>query len=188
MKQAGIALLLIGFFGASFVAVRELDTKSDGTKLEWQTVNWLHYGGFIALGVVGVVLIRTAAAGAKGETHVVAADLQTMKSSIEDINRELAEMVAARETMNVYDVHERIDAQMATQLAAFADARESLITAYGLQPFADVMTQFATGERAINRAWSASADGYVNEVWNCLERASGFMQKAAARLTELAAQ
>jgi hypothetical protein len=41
-----------------------------------------------------------------------------------------------------------------------------------LQNYADVMSAFAAGERYINRVWSASTDGYVDEVRSYLERAT----------------
>ena len=42
---------------------------------------------------------------------------------------------------------------------------------FGLQPYADIMSAFAAGERYINRVWSASTDGYVDEVKMYLTKA-----------------
>ena len=36
--------------------------------------------------------------------------------------------------------------------------------------FADVMNDFAVGERYLNRVWSASIDGYIDEVQEYLGR------------------
>ena len=47
-----------------------------------------------------------------------------------------------------------------------AEADKCLI-AYG-----EVMTDFAAAERYLNRVWSASADGYIDEVNEYLEKAS----------------
>ena len=52
-----------------------------------------------------------------------------------------------------------------------ATLRESIGHAYGLQSYADVMTHFATAERYLNRCWSASTDGYIDEVHTYLTRA-----------------
>ncbi len=46
-----------------------------------------------------------------------------------------------------------------------------MIHVFGIQNYADVMSNFAAGERYINRVWSASTDGYVDEVRMYLERA-----------------
>jgi len=43
--------------------------------------------------------------------------------------------------------------------------------AFGLQAYADIMSAFAAGERYINRVWTASADGYVDEVMSYLDKA-----------------
>jgi len=53
----------------------------------------------------------------------------------------------------------------------FVDARESIAHRYGLAAYGDVMTRFAAGERYLNRVWSASADGYIDEVNEYLEKA-----------------
>ncbi len=54
----------------------------------------------------------------------------------------------------------------------FADARESMVHLFGLQTYADIMSDFATGERYINRVWSASADGYDSEADDYLKKAA----------------
>jgi hypothetical protein len=46
-----------------------------------------------------------------------------------------------------------------------------MIHVFGMQNYADVMSNFAAGERYINRVWSASTDGYADEVILYLERA-----------------
>jgi hypothetical protein len=71
----------------------------------------------------------------------------------------------------VHEVHRRIDERLSDDLARFAELRESLIDAFGLADLAAVMTEFALAERTINRIWSASADGYIDEVDTRLERA-----------------
>jgi len=57
-------------------------------------------------------------------------------------------------------------------LNIFANARESMQHVFGLQNYADVMSAFAAGERYVNRVWSASTDGYVDEVRTYLARAT----------------
>ena len=56
-------------------------------------------------------------------------------------------------------------------LDIFVENRESIGHAFGLQSYADVMTHFATAERYLNRCWSASSDGYTDEVNTYLARA-----------------
>jgi len=47
------------------------------------------------------------------------------------------------------------------------------------------MSAFATGERYINRVWSASTDGYVDEVRSYLERALQQFREARTLLVDL---
>jgi hypothetical protein len=59
---------------------------------------------------------------------------------------------------------------------------------FGLQSYADVMSAFAAEERYINRVWSASTDGYVDEVRNYLNRATEQFREARALFAELQQQ
>jgi hypothetical protein len=56
-------------------------------------------------------------------------------------------------------------------LAAFVAARQSIAHIYGLAAYGEVMSSFAAGERYLNRVWSASADGYIDEVNTYIEKA-----------------
>ena len=40
------------------------------------------------------------------------------------------------------------------------------------------MNRFAAGERSLNRVWSATTDGYVDETSDYLERAVGYFDDA----------
>jgi hypothetical protein len=51
------------------------------------------------------------------------------------------------------------------------EARKSIAHRFGLQAYADVMNPFAAGERYINRVWSASTDGYIDEAHTYLDMA-----------------
>jgi len=55
---------------------------------------------------------------------------------------------------------------------------------YGLQSYADLMSAFACGERYVNRAWSASADGYIDEVRASLDTALAQLTKAKNLLAQ----
>ena len=79
---------------------------------------------------------------------------------------------------------ERIDNVLADDLRTFADGRDSMTTEYNLIVFADVMSSFAAGERAINRAWSAAADGYVDEATDCLQRGHAMLSAARIELKQ----
>ncbi len=65
----------------------------------------------------------------------------------------------------------RVDELFVEDLEMFVDARESIAHRYGLAAYGEVMSCFAAGERYLNRVWSASADGYIDEVNTYLDKA-----------------
>lgn len=168
MRRIGLVLLWGGFLVGAFVSVRHT------TSIEWPL-----YVAAAVVGVVGVVILRRESAAAGAEATRVQRALVVMRDRLRTIGDELA---ALRETPpGVYEVKDVIDAKLAVALGEFADAREAMIPAFGLEAYADVMTAFAGAERLINRAWSASADGYAVEVETCLERADDSMRRAIER-------
>ena len=60
-----------------------------------------------------------------------------------------------------------------------------MIDAFGLQAYADVMSDFASAERYLNRAWSASTDGYIDEVMRSLDRSREQFLAASERYGSL---
>lgn len=179
MRKLGLLLLLIGFFGAAFVSVREADRDRDGNRREWSAIQWPYYVGAMAVGVVGVVLLRITARRAAAHSEKAAANLRTAITALDQLNAAVQRLRSQREQIMVYDLSGRIESEMMEDLARFADARETLIPLFGLQAYANIMNSFAGAERNINRAWCASADGYVDEAWSCMDRAAELF--AAAR-------
>ncbi len=82
------------------------------------------------------------------------------------------------------DVLRCIDDECTEPFADFADARQALVKRFGLEVYADVMTEFASAERYVNRSWSAAADGYVDEVASSLARANQHLQNTKELLVE----
>jgi len=76
----------------------------------------------------------------------------------------------------------RIDEELMPDIHDFVEARESMIPHLGMQSYANIMSPFANGERLLNRAWSASADGYVDEVRTCIQGARAELEKAQGLL------
>jgi len=178
LRLIGMVLMIAGFIGAAFASVHQVDAAG----LEWGTVKWQWYIPAFVVGAAGVVALRIAAHTGKTQTHVLDQDWQTLNRTVAELSDELDRFNRELGEISVYDVAGRIDKRLAPQLRDFVEAREVLIHRYGLQHYADVMTRFASGERMINRAWSASVDGYIDETRQCLQQASTFMSEAAARL------
>jgi len=173
MKLIGSLLLAAGFLAGAYVSVARVES-----------VNWTHYGVCAGLMLVGMLTLRAGRAadvGQAGEKHE--ADIAVLESSLASLIQKVRDFEAARSDEDQLGLHHRIDAELMEDIDAFVEARESMIPKLGMQRYADVMSPFANGERLLNRAWSASADGYVDEVRSCVASARAELEKAATELT-----
>jgi hypothetical protein len=158
----GIALFLItaGFLLGAIFSVLSVDT-----------VDWLPYGIALFFGFAGIVLLRRGAKAGAGDEHHVAGNIDTLQASLDNICANLDALVGRREDIPPHEFRFEIDRHFRADLSAFAASREAMQHAFGLQAYADIMSAFAAGERYINRVWTASADGYVDEVMTYLDKA-----------------
>lgn len=159
MKSLGYMLITFGFLMGSYFSV--LDTED---------VQWAMAGTGLAIGVLGVVLVRVATRSQSSAADALRTNIGKLEQSLARIVERIEILDDEKESINVYDVHHRIDHDFMEDLDIFVENRESIGHAYGLQSYADVMTHFATAERYLNRCWSASSDGYVDEVHRYISR------------------
>ncbi len=99
-----------------------------------------------------------------------------------------AERKEEKHSINTYDVRHRIDELFVEDLNTFVQTRQSIAHTYGLAAYADVMSCFAAGERYLNRVWSASADGYIDEVNAYLDKAQVQFAESLERIRHLKGQ
>ena len=62
------------------------------------------------------------------------------------------------------------------------EGRNTLVAALGLARFAELMDAFSRLERALNRAWSAAADGALDEALRCVDDAAAHAPEVERRL------
>ena len=160
MKLICFLMVTVGFIAAAL-----------STVVDESAVRWLWYIPTLGLGAAGVVIIRVDIARHSKTEHHVASRIETVESSLEKIATNINKLNTDKHSINTYDMRHRIDELFVDDLAMFVDARESISHRYGLAAYADVMSCFAAGERYLNRVWSASADGYIDEVNAYLEKA-----------------
>jgi len=153
-------MVTVGFIAAALAAV-----------VDESAVKWLWYIPALSLGVAGVITIRFDEARHTKTEHHVASRIETVEISLEKIAANISKLNTDKHSINTYDMRHRIDELFVDDLSMFVDARESIAHRYGLAAYADVMNCFAAGERYLNRVWSASADGYIDEVNAYLEKA-----------------
>jgi hypothetical protein len=173
MRASGHLLLWLGFIGAAFASVSHLEQPDD----KWGTIAWVWYAGSMAVGIIGVAMLRHT----KRADH---ADDEKTEAEYSVVQQSLAKLCSAVQTLCQESpklpsqILHLIDQQCAEPFSDFAEARQSLVKRFGLSVYADVMTEFASAERYVNRSWSAAADGYIDEVTASLNRANQHLANA----------
>lgn len=170
MKNLGYLLLAGGFLAGAYA-----------TALDVQHVDWQLFGIAAAAAIAGLVTFKRQAAALAQSDEVLTVNRAELKESIENIVRDLDEMVGHTDSVGA-QLREKIDLELRVDLRRFADARQSMVHLFGLQTYADIMSSFAAGERYINRVWSASADGYDGEATQYLDKAARQFADAAEQL------
>jgi len=177
MKSIGFLLVTVGFIAASLASV-----------VDENVVRWLWYIPALGLGVAGVVLIKVEHARQSKTEHHVASRIETVDNSLERIAANINKLDAEKQSIDTYDMRHRIDELFVEDIDNFVDARESIAHRYGLAAYGEVMSTFAAGERYLNRVWSASADGYIDEVHTYLEKAREQFSESLNMIRQLKAQ
>lgn len=171
MKGIGYVLLCGGFLAGAYA-----------TALDVQSVWWSLFAFAALAAISGLVILKRAASSESRSESVLQLNRNELRESIGNVVndlRGLSDSVA----MKGDQLRDWIDDKLRTDLRRFADARESMVHLFGLQAYADIMSNFAAGERYINRVWSASADGYDVEASNYLKKAATQFEDAQAQLT-----
>lgn len=160
MKITGYSLIGIGFVLGALAAV-----------LDIESVNWGLFAAGVFLGIAGVITVRVHEHLHKSCEHKVTGHLSDIETSIAAIVSNINMLCDKKDQLDTFRVHQMIDELFKEDIINFTEARRAIGQAYGLQEYAETMSLFASAERAINRAWSASTDGYVNEVKISLQKA-----------------
>ncbi len=175
MRVIGQILMWSGFLGGAFCAVlRTGPPEGAASGSGWSTIPWGWYLTSVGVGVVGVVLLRLVAAKDKQDDGMTESEYSTVQRSLEDVSAVVARL-CSQSVSDPRTIVNAIDDECVEPLAEFANARQALVKRFGMTIYADVMTEFASAERFLNRAWSAAADGYVDEVEDCLDRANSHL-------------
>ncbi len=148
----------------------------------WRTINWFWYGLSAAVCIGGIVLIRSGKKALAGQSEKTEASLKQIKAHLGDLVNHTETLQHNLKDLSPREILDYIDDTLHEDFRGFADGRDSITAEHGLEVFAEVMTNFAAGERALNRAWSAAADGYVDEAANCVDRGLAMLKSAQKSL------
>ncbi len=160
MKAIGYLLIAAGFLVGSLAATSDKEV-----------VYWNYFVIGLLVGIAGVVLVHVALRRHAHRGGRLTANIQNIDTSLNRIVENLTQLDAEKHSIDTYDMRHRIDDLFVDDLETFVEARQSIAHRYGLAAYGEIMTTFAAGERYLNRVWSASADGYIDEVNEYLERA-----------------
>ena len=170
MKKIAYLLLAAGFLLGAYA-----------TALDAQNVNWNLFAIAAVASVLGVIIAKRQDSADARSDSVLQTNRSELNESISNIVRDLNEMIDGT-TAKGDQLRDWIDDTLRADLRRFVDARQSMVHLFGLQTYADIMSEFAAGERYINRVWSASADGYDGEAEKYLGRAAKVFKDAQAQL------
>lgn len=175
MRTPGYLLLIAGFLLGAYA-----------TALDTEATHWALFVPGALVAIVGVVTIKRLSRGAAQAEHVLTANRTELSGSLRRVVGVLEELAERAAAMSSVEVRGEIDRRLRDDLRRFADARESMVHLFGIQAYADIMSDFASGERYVNRVWSASADGYAAEAETYLRRALAKFRAAEAQLERAA--
>jgi hypothetical protein len=162
MRKLGFLLVIVGFLAGALASV-----------VNPTAVRWDWFIPAVAVGLVGVVLVRLGRRREVRATERLTSNMRAIQDSLRRIAQNMTQLNAEKQSIDPYEVRHRLEELFADDLSTFIAARESIAYSYGLAAYADVMSSFAAGERYLNRAWCASADGYVDEIHQYLGEAKG---------------
>lgn len=160
MKRIGFSLIIFGFLAASWVAVQHATE-----------VSWLLFIPIAVASVMGVGFVRRSTKAHAEHADTIAANIRDIEHSLRSVVEKVTQLNRDKGQINTYDMRHKIDDMLLDDLDKFINARETIGVRYGLHAYADIMSHFAAGERYLNRVWSCSADGYIDEVNDFMVRA-----------------
>jgi hypothetical protein len=187
IARAGTALTADVFAELRSAGVQRVRVKEFG----WARWDYGWLLGFAVLGLIlGAVMIRLerrqalAAALAPQAAGAAAVDspdalLRGAAADLAALRSDLAGMRSDEERLEA--ILSRITKVQQRRFEPFVAARPMLIGRLGMAGYAQLMDSFAAAERQVNRAWSAAADGVLEESLYCLEAAQPLLDEAIAR-------
>lgn len=179
MKSTKLAKLIIvaSFLAGAFLA-----------SLSTSAVNWTYFSFVILGGVIGLILLKSAERAAAKDSSKLQSDRAVLEESLQNILSNLRTLDGNKDSIPTYDMRFEIDRLFREDLNNFADGRESMKHLFGLKAYADIMSSFAAGERYLNRVWSASTDGYMDEVLIYVSKSHSQFEHALEEWKRYAAQ
>lgn len=167
MKNIAFTLVILSFLAGAFLA-----------SLDERAMNWTYFAPVMLVGFIGAFIYKKEASAAAKHGDLLQNNKQILIDSLNNLLANLESLNGRKDKVPTYEMRFEIDKLFREDLMNFAEARESMKHLFGIQDYADIMSSFAAGERYINRVWSASTDGYIDEVMMYVEKSYSQFQHA----------
>lgn len=173
MKNITFIFVVAAFLAGAFM-----------TSLDAAEVNWVIFVPIVVAGFIAAILFKQASNKAAKSGDLLKNNKTVLIESLDNILQNLESLNGRKDKIPTYEMRFEIDKLFREDLMNFAEARESMKHLFGIQEYADIMSSFAAGERYINRVWSASTDGYVDEVLAYVEKSLSQFKHAKNELNQ----
>jgi hypothetical protein len=133
--------------------------------------------------LISVLIIGAAIALKRGSQAVVASSdgstpASAVRTALQELVADANRLAEAAPGLDADGLHAAIDPIHSGSLYRVIEGKDSAQAALGLNAYAHVFGPLASGERMLNRAWSAAVDGYVEEARDCAGRAAPHFEEA----------
>lgn len=162
--------------GVERVRVKDFPSSFGDAIARWTEWWWfaIAMAGFVASAMISRIARRArimAGESAAGSKHAAPSDvIASMRAVVAGLIEETPAMVTRRDRLDA--IIDRVGGLQAEEIPSLVDRRETLVGVMGLGKYAALMDAFSSAERALNRSWSAAADGDEGEAMSCLLIAS----------------
>jgi len=156
MKVLAIFLIVISVILSSLSALQSVEK-----------VAWIYFIPSLGMGVLGLIIIKLRFKKDKKEAVLNTSNFNNIKVSLTNIINNLDTLKINENNLN--SLNSDLDRLFLEDISKFIEARYLIKYKYGVLSFSNIMSHFAAAERLLNRAWSASVDGYINEVIGSIE-------------------
>ena len=158
--------------GVERVRVKDFPSSFGDAIARWTEWWWfaIAVAGFIASAMISRIARKArimAGESAAGSKHAAPSDVvSSMRAVVAGLIEETPAMLTRRDRLDA--IIDRVGGLQAEEIPSLVDRRETLVGVMGLGKYAALMDVFSSAERALNRAWSAAADGDEGEAMSCL--------------------
>lgn len=190
MRDLGYVLFVAGMMLAVLFAAKPVDSETappvDGSVSAkqfpdtWPVCALGLVGGAIGAGLIRRGRVTEMAAGISKDQHVLGSQpLDAPSDRLLAIAKSIDEIKASREDWASDALRQSIDRVLVDEVTPFSSRQDELHAGLGMTRGSEVLVAVAVGERMLNRVWSTSADGYVDEARHSLHEASAAFRQAA---------